>query len=159
MDPSRYSIHLRYLVDLAQACIPWKEVALQVRAVKEIASIKDLAWSYVAIREHAHRPVIFATSSAAHSRASCIFPASRKAKAFANAWLRTDRSAGDSFSDRAPRTARPAEDMLGIGHGPMVQLGFDARHLKRRIPIIAPYRAQHQHLFPPECNTELSVGV
>jgi hypothetical protein len=35
-------------------------------------------------------------------RASCIFPASRKASAFARAWLSDDRSAGDSLPTLAP---------------------------------------------------------
>jgi hypothetical protein len=55
------------------------------------------------------------TSSAAQSRASCIFPASRKARAFAKAWLSADRSAADSFPDRAPRALREAADVLRIG--------------------------------------------
>ena len=46
------------------------------------------------------------TNSAAHSRASGIFPASRKARAFAKAWLSAERSAADSFADRASRAGR-----------------------------------------------------
>jgi hypothetical protein len=42
------------------------------------------------------------TSSAAHSRASGTFPASLKARAFAKAWLRADRSAADSFPGPCP---------------------------------------------------------
>jgi len=51
------------------------------------------------------------TSSAAHSRASAIFPASRKASAFARAWLSADRSGADSFPSRAGRVA---DDVLRI---------------------------------------------
>jgi len=58
------------------------------------------------------------TSSAAHSRASGIFPASLKARAFAKAWLSADRSAADSFPDRALRALRAAADMLRIATGP-----------------------------------------
>jgi hypothetical protein len=48
------------------------------------------------------------TSSAAHSRASGIFPASLKARAFAKAWLSADRSAADSFPGCALRGLRAA---------------------------------------------------
>jgi hypothetical protein len=65
------------------------------------------------------------TNSLAHSRASSIFPASRKASAFAKAWLSADRSAAESFPDRAPRALRSAADVLRIG--PTVQLGFGMR--------------------------------
>jgi hypothetical protein len=58
------------------------------------------------------------TSSAAHSRASPIFPASRKARAFARAWLSADRSAADSFPDRAPRAVRVPDGVLRIAAGP-----------------------------------------
>jgi hypothetical protein len=58
------------------------------------------------------------TSSAAHSRASGIFPASLKARAFAKAWLSADRSAADSFPDRAPRALRVAADTVRIATGP-----------------------------------------
>ena len=58
------------------------------------------------------------TSSAAHSRASGIFPASLKARAFAKAWLSDRRSAADSFPDRAPRVLRAAADVLRIAIGP-----------------------------------------
>jgi hypothetical protein len=53
-------------------------------------------------------------NSAAHSRASGIFPASRKARAFAKAWLSDRRSAADSFPDRAPRALRAAAGVLRI---------------------------------------------
>lgn len=69
------------------------------------------------------------TSSAAHSRASGIFPASRKARAFAKAWLSADRSAGDSFPEPAPRAARPADDMLRIDLVPAVRHGFTERQI------------------------------
>src|ERR1700751_4058759 len=69
------------------------------------------------------------TSSAAHARASCIFPASLKARAFAKAWLNADRSAADSFPDRALRPLRAAVDMLRIGTGPRVQVGFSGRQI------------------------------
>jgi hypothetical protein len=69
------------------------------------------------------------TNSAAHSRASGIFPASRKARAFAKAWLSADRSAADSFPARALRALRAAADMLRIGAGPRVQLGFGRRQI------------------------------
>jgi hypothetical protein len=69
------------------------------------------------------------TSSAAHSRASGILPASLKARAFAKAWLSADRSAADSFPDRAPRALRAAADVLRIATGPMVQLGFSGRQI------------------------------
>ena len=58
------------------------------------------------------------TSSAAHSRASVILPASRKARAFVRAWLSVERSVGDSFPDRAPRAARLAHDVLRVAAGP-----------------------------------------
>src|SRR5262249_16237125 len=58
------------------------------------------------------------TSSAVHSRASGILPASRKARAFARAWLTADRSAADSFPERGTRAARPVDDMLRIVWGP-----------------------------------------
>ena len=77
-------------------------------------------------------------SSAAHSRASGIFPASRKARAFARALLSADRSAADSLAaDRAPRVARLADDILRIGQGS--QLGFsgprnvDRQHIDRNV--------------------------
>jgi hypothetical protein len=54
------------------------------------------------------------TSFSAHSRASGIFPASRKARAFAKAWLSAERSAAESFPGRAPRALRAAGDMLRI---------------------------------------------
>ena len=54
------------------------------------------------------------TNSAAHSRASGIFPASRKARAFAKAWLSADRSAADSFPGRALWALRSAADVLRI---------------------------------------------
>ena len=54
------------------------------------------------------------TSSAAHSRASSIFPASRKARAFARAWLSERRSAADSFPARAPGAPRAADGMVRI---------------------------------------------
>jgi hypothetical protein len=54
-------------------------------------------------------------NSAAHSRASGIFPASLKASGFAKAWLSADRSAADSLPDRVPRALRAAADMLRIG--------------------------------------------
>jgi hypothetical protein len=62
------------------------------------------------------------TSSAAHSRASGIFPASLNARAFAKAWLSADRSAADSFPVRASRGLRAAADMLRIAPGPTAQL-------------------------------------
>src|SRR6516164_7856465 len=78
------------------------------------------------------------TSSAAHSRASVIFPASRKARAFARALLSADRSAADSLAaDRAPRVARLADDILRIGQGS--QLGFSGprnvhrQHIDRNV--------------------------
>jgi hypothetical protein len=46
------------------------------------------------------------TNSATHSQASGIFPASRNARAFANAWLSNRRSAADSFPGRAPPVMR-----------------------------------------------------
>ena len=67
------------------------------------------------------------TSSAAHSRASGIFPASLKARAFAKAWLSADRSAADSFPDRAPRELRVAADVLRIGTDPKVSAGDKSR--------------------------------
>jgi hypothetical protein len=54
------------------------------------------------------------TSSAAHSQASGIFPASRKARAFAKAWLSADRLAADSFPGRAVWALRSAADVLRI---------------------------------------------
>ena len=50
------------------------------------------------------------TSFAAHSRASCIFPASLKARAFARAWLIADRLVADSFPERASRALRVTAD-------------------------------------------------
>ena len=58
------------------------------------------------------------TNSAAHSRASCIFPASRKARAFARAWLSADRSSGDSLPALAPDEARTAGGELRIPTSP-----------------------------------------
>ena len=58
------------------------------------------------------------TNSAAHSRASRIFPASRKARAFARAWLSADRSAGDSLPALAPDEARAAGGVLRIPASP-----------------------------------------
>src|SRR5262252_899237 len=58
------------------------------------------------------------TSSAAHRRAPGIFPASRKARALARAWLSADRSAADSFPDRASRAVRVPDDVLRIAAGP-----------------------------------------
>jgi len=72
------------------------------------------------------------TSSAAHSRASGIFPASLKARAFAKAWLSADRSAADSFPNCAPRGLRAAPDILRIAPGPTVQFGIGATNLGRR---------------------------
>jgi hypothetical protein len=71
--------------------------------------------SETAVR-HVRRSCDFSslTSSAAHSRASGIFPASRKARAFAKAWLSADRSAADSFPGRAPLALRSAADVLRI---------------------------------------------
>jgi hypothetical protein len=69
------------------------------------------------------------TSSAAHSRASGIFPASRNARAFPRAWLSADRSIADSFPDRAPRAARPAADILRIVRVQIVQLGLSGRQV------------------------------
>jgi hypothetical protein len=66
------------------------------------------------------------TNSAAHSRASGIFSASLKARAFAKAWLSADRSAADSFPDRAPRALRVAADTVRIANDPTVQLDVGA---------------------------------
>jgi hypothetical protein len=52
------------------------------------------------------------TNSVAHSRASSIFPASRKARAFASAWLSADRSFGDSLPACAARVVRVPDDVL-----------------------------------------------
>jgi hypothetical protein len=76
------------------------------------------------------------TSSAAHSRASGIFPASLKARAFAKAWLSADRSAADSFPDRAPRALRVAAYVLRIDD-PTVQVGFGRRLISTVSPSIA----------------------
>ena len=77
------------------------------------------------------------TSSAAHSRASGNFPASLKARAFAKAWLSADRSAADSFPDRAPRALRVAADTVRIATDPTVQLGFGRRQISTVSPSIA----------------------
>jgi hypothetical protein len=69
------------------------------------------------------------TGSAAHSRASGIFLASRKARAFARAWLRADRSAGDSFPGRALRSAA---DVLRIATGPSATRFRRATNLNRQ---------------------------
>ena len=61
-----------------------------------------------------------------------IFPASRKARAFARAWLSADRSAGDSFPDNAPRAARLADDMLRIAAGPKGPTRFQRAQKCRR---------------------------
>jgi hypothetical protein len=69
------------------------------------------------VERYARRSCAFSrwTSSAAHSRASFIFPASRKARAFARAWLSADRWAGVSLSGGpAPLSGRPADDVLRI---------------------------------------------
>jgi hypothetical protein len=58
------------------------------------------------------------TSFAAHSRASVIFPASLKARAFAKAWLSDRRSAADSFPGRALCALRSASDVLRIAADP-----------------------------------------
>jgi hypothetical protein len=85
----------------------------------------------LASRRHVRRSCDLSslTSSAAHSRASVIFPASRKARAFAKAWLSDDRSAAESFPGRAPRALRATADMLRIAPGPTVQFGIGGRKI------------------------------
>jgi hypothetical protein len=61
------------------------------------------------------------TSSSVHSRASGIFPASRKARAFANASFSDDRSAADSFPGREAWALRSAAGVLRMV---LIQLGF-----------------------------------
>jgi hypothetical protein len=76
------------------------------------------------------------TNSAAHSRASGIFPASLKARAFARAWLSADRSAADSFPGRAPVAPRAAADMLRIATGPtrfQRVINLDVRRFDRNV--------------------------
>jgi hypothetical protein len=72
------------------------------------------------------------TSSAAHSRASVIFSASLKARAFARAWLSDDRSAADSFPDCVLRALRVAADMLRIGPVQGSNSGSAGDNLDRR---------------------------
>jgi hypothetical protein len=74
------------------------------------------------------------TNSAAHSRASCIFPASRKARAFARAWLSADRSSGDSLPTLAPDEARTAG---GVCAFLPVQLGINGRQVSIVRALIA----------------------
>ena len=62
------------------------------------------------------------TSSAAHCRAS--LPVSRNARAFARALFSADRSAGDSFSNRAARAAADCCALLAVRNG---QCGFSGR--------------------------------
>ena len=69
------------------------------------------------------------TSSAAHRRASGIFPASRKARALARAWLSADRSAADSFPDRASRAVRVPDDAFALLLVQAVQLGLAGREI------------------------------
>jgi hypothetical protein len=83
------------------------------------------------------------TSSAAHSRASGIFPASLKARAFARAWLSADRSAADSFPARAPRVVRVAADMVRIAIGPTrvrQATNLDRRRFDRNFYSLPPAR-------------------
>jgi hypothetical protein len=95
--------------------------------------------SLSAITRHVRRSCDLSslTNSAAHSRASGIFPASRKARAFARAWLSADRSAADSFPDRAPRAIRVSDDLLRIAAGPngptrfRRETNFDRRRFDR----------------------------
>jgi hypothetical protein len=67
------------------------------------------------------------TSSAAHWRASGIFPASLNARAFAKAWLSADRSAADSFPGRALWALRSAVDLLRIGTDPIVPVSAGSK--------------------------------
>ena len=68
------------------------------------------------------------TSSAAHCRASGIFPISRNARAFARALLSADRSAADSLADRTPRVAR-----LGSQLGFSGPRNVDRQHIDRNV--------------------------
>jgi hypothetical protein len=62
------------------------------------------------------------TNSAAHWRASGIFPASLKARAFAKAWLSADRSAAASLPGR-PLGEGP------VGTGPRIRGSDDGRNV------------------------------
>jgi len=79
------------------------------------------------------------TSSAAHCRASGIFPASRKARALARAWLSADRSAADSFPDRASRAVRVPDDVLRIAAGPNGPTRFQRREISTVDAAIAMF--------------------
>ena len=68
------------------------------------------------------------TSSAAHSRASGIFPASLKARAFASAWFSADRSVAESLPGRVPLAVPAAADVLRIATNPTVR-GFSGRQI------------------------------
>ena len=74
------------------------------------------------------------TNSAAHSRASCIFPASRKARAFARAWLSADRSSGVAFLPS--RRTKPGPRAVGCAFLP-VQLGINGRQVSIVSALIA----------------------
>jgi len=77
------------------------------------------------------------TSSTAHSRASGIFPASLKARAFAKAWLSADRSAADSFPDRVLWALRSAADVLRML---LIQPRFGGRQISTVNASIATVR-------------------
>ena len=106
----------------------WKRLRAKGKFVLSPAACEKLNRRTSAAR-HVRSPCDLSslTSSAAHSRASGIFPASLKARAFARAWLSDRRSAADSFPGRSPRGLRLAAIVLRIAPGPTVQIGIGGR--------------------------------
>jgi hypothetical protein len=89
---------LPWLLEKIEAELPTAQAACHVRRSCDLSSL---------------------SSSAAHSRASAIFPASQKARAFAKAWLSADRSAADSLPDcsgeaKTPRASIGADCPLAV---------------------------------------------
>jgi hypothetical protein len=109
------------------------------------------------------------TNSSAHSRASGIFPASRKARAFAKAWLSDRRVAADSLSGRASRALRSAADGLRMV---LIQLGSRGRQISTvnawsqrlsgagQITVWLPRMVEGDRRSPPgresECRREMA---